>query len=127
MYLGSIKRFYPLFWWWDILAHTLSGVVFSLLGFIIIFKCYDNLDLNNKREMFLTVLFSISFAIAAGVFWEIYEFTMDILFDLHMQGGGLFDTMKDLISNTIGAILTSIGFGAYLRYKLKQENSNPIK
>lgn len=77
--------------------------------------------------MFLTVLFSISFAIAAGVFWEIYEFTMDILFDLHMQGGGLFDTMKDLISNTIGAILTSIGFGAYLRYKLKQENSNPIK
>ena len=32
-----------------------------------------------------------------GVIWEIFEFTMDHVFDLTMQKSGLPDTMTDLI------------------------------
>lgn len=124
MYLGSIKSFYGIFPWWDVLAHVLSGVVFSLLGFILLFRLHEDLDLSNKGQLFLAVLFSMSFAIAAGVFWEIYEFSMNIFFGLNMQSGGLLDTMKDLISDTVGAVFTSVAFGIYIKSQLSERDSN---
>lgn len=123
MYLGSIKGFYGLFPWWDVLAHVLSGVIFSLLGFILLFRLHKGLDLSDKGQLFLAVLFSMSFGIAAGVFWEIYEFSMNIFFGLNMQSGGLLDTMKDLISDTIGAAFTSIAVGIYIKRQLSQRNT----
>lgn len=123
MYLGSIKGFYGLFWWWDVVAHVLSGVIFSLLGFILLFRFHENIDLNNRGEIFLAILFSMSFGIAVGVFWEIYEFSMGIFFGLNMQSGGLLDTMKDLISDTVGAVFTSIVVGIYIKKKLTRRCS----
>lgn len=123
MYLGSIKGFYGLFWWWDVVAHVLSGVIFSLLGFILLFRFHENIDLNNRGEVFLAILFSMSFGIAVGVFWEIYEFSMGIFFGLNMQSGGLLDTMKDLISDTVGAVFTSIVVGIYIKKKLTRRCS----
>lgn len=74
MYLGSIKGFYGLFHWWDVVAHTLSGVILSFLGFIIIFILDKDIDFTDNKKLILAILFSASLGIAGGAIWEIYEF-----------------------------------------------------
>ena len=124
MYLGSIKGFYGLFWWWDVVAHTLSGVILSLLGFIIIFILDQDIDFTDSRKLILSILFSASLGIAGGAIWEIYEFSAGIFLGLNMQSGGLLDTMKDIISDTVGAIFTSVGFGVYIKIQLAEEKDS---
>jgi hypothetical protein len=76
------------------------------------------------------------FAIVAGVFWEFYEFGMDILLQTNMQPSfyidtidintlydesgrfiapSLTDTMKDLFNDSMGAIIA--GFISLLTYQ----------
>lgn len=124
MYLGSIKGFYGLFWWWDVVAHTLSGVILSLLGFIIIFILDQDIDFTDSKKLILSILFSASLGIAGGAIWEIYEFSAGIFLGLNMQSGGLLDTMKDIISDTVGAIFTSVGFGVYIKIQLAEEKDS---
>ena len=124
MYLGSIKGFYGIFWWWDVVAHTLSGVILSLLGFIIIFILDQEIDFTDNRKLILSILFSASLGIAGGAIWEIYEFSAGIFLGLNMQSGGLLDTMKDIISDTVGAIFTSVGFGVYIKIQLAEEKDS---
>ena len=124
MYLGSIKGFYGIFWWWDVVAHTLSGVILSLLGFIIIFILDQDIDFTDNRKLILSILFSASLGIAGGAIWEIYEFSAGIFLGLNMQSGGLLDTMKDIISDTVGAIFTSVGFGVYIKIQLAEEKDS---
>ncbi|NIQ16387.1 MAG: hypothetical protein GTO02_18945, partial [Candidatus Dadabacteria bacterium] len=65
-------------------------------------------------------LFAFVFALAFGVIWEMFEFSMDQLFGLSMQKpmfndpSGLTDTMWDLIVDTLGALIISIlGYGYF--------------
>lgn len=118
MYLGSIKGFYGLFPWWDVIAHALSGIILSLLGFILVFVFDKDIDLHDRGKFFLTIVFSMALGIAGGAIWEIYEFSMGVFFNLNMQSGGLLDTMKDIISDTVGAIFASVSFGIYIKVKL---------
>ena len=60
-------------------------------------------------------MFSFCFAVAIGVLWEIFEFTMDNLFGLNMQKSGLLDTMSDLIIDSIGAFLVSVSGFVYMK------------
>lgn len=124
MYLGSIKGFYGLFHWWDVVAHTLSGVILSFLGFIIIFILDKDIDFTDNKKLILAILFSASLGIAGGAIWEIYEFSAGIFLGLNMQSGGLLDTMKDIISDTVGAIFTSVGFGVYIKIQLAEEKDS---
>ena len=59
--------------------------------------------------------FSLSFAALGGVLWEIYEFSFDQLFGMTLQGGGITDTMIDLIADTLGGL--SIAIWAGIRFK----------
>ena len=67
----------------------------------------------------LFLLFGFAFAGVCGVFWEFWEFLCDTIGDMNLQryrAGGvdligraaLMDTMGDLLTNTIGAILMGI-------------------
>ncbi|MEI7719027.1 MAG: hypothetical protein WCI72_04110 [archaeon] len=115
LFLGEALSFYSIFWWWDILLHGGSALIFGFIGFIILFFLYSRHQVKSKPQML--ALFSFSFAIAIGVVWEIFEFFMDTTFGFNMQASGLVDTMGDLIVDTIGAIIASaIGY-AYLRIK----------
>ena len=65
-------------------------------------------------------LFAFCFAMAFGVIWEIYEFSMDWFLQTNMQKyalesgepligqAALMDTMKDLIVDAIGAFVVSV-------------------
>jgi uncharacterized membrane protein YjdF len=55
----------------------------------------------------IIIWFAFLFAVAMAGMWEIYEFTVDHLFELHSQNGSLTDTMMDMICGTLGALVAS--------------------
>lgn len=86
--------------------------------------------------------FGFAFAGVCGVFWEFWEFLCDSAADMNLQRyatsagkllvgrAALMDTMGDLLTNTIGAIVMGIyakiqshGNAAYFEeYRLKKSN-----
>lgn len=112
VFLGETQKFYARFWWWDILLHSISAIVFGLLGTIFLLLAFGKH--RSKANTLFFVTLSFCFAIAIGVLWEIFEFSMDYSFGLNMQKSGLFDTMSDLIIDCFGAGVASLFAYLYL-------------
>ncbi len=60
-------------------------------------------------------LFSVSFSLAAGAVWEIFEFLLDRTLGLNMQKSRLVDTMTDLIIDFTGACIVGLWVYRYLK------------
>jgi len=120
IYLGEVRSFYYSVPHWDTILHAFSGFVLAALGFTLI----SYLNNTKKIPMYLSpsfvAVFTFCFAVALGVIWEIYEFSVDYFFHTNMQRFSLedgtllvgqvalMDTMKDLIINCVGALTFSI-------------------
>jgi hypothetical protein len=118
LYLGSGFDFYYRFWWWDLVLHTSSGFLLGIIGFIALFVLnrLDHLPATIK-PVFLC-FFGVTFAVTLGVLWEIFEFTVDRIWpSVNMQSNetGVVDTMKDLIVDTIGAVVVAVMAYVYLK------------
>jgi len=124
MFLGELANFYELFWWWDVVLHFSSAIAFGCIGFIILF--YLNRTNKISSKPFWIALFSFSFAVSIGVIWEIFEFSMDQIFGMHMQKSGIVDTMWDLIVDAIGALISVAAGYAYMQGKEKSYLSKLI-
>lgn len=126
--LGEMMNVYDTFWWWDDMLHGVSGLIFGLMGLFIMFAVNRRTDM--RINAFFVAMFVACFAMSMGVLWEIYEFTLDVAFKTTMQqwnmgsqaivigreyqSMGLRDTMSDLITATIGALIASaISFYAF--------------
>ena len=120
LYLGELREYYLRFWWWDLMLHTISGVVLGMIGFILVFILNNEDRIDVILSPVFIALFSFAFAVTAGVFWEIFEFAMDSFLGLNMQKSGLVDTMWDLIVDCLGGLTASI-FG--YRYITKSRES----
>lgn len=119
---GEVFGAYEKFWWWDDMLHTVSGVIVGLVGFLMVY--FFNARYNMHISPLFVAVFAFTFAITIGVFWEIFEFTMDAFFGFYMQrwnlpvdamligreyqGTGLRDTMSDLIVAGIGSFAAAI-------------------
>ena len=117
--LGEAANLYNRIWFYDLILHFSSGILVGLVGFIII---YFFMHTNRLRaNPLMAVVFSISFSLAAGAFWEIIEFLIDMTFGFNMQKveTGIVDTMSDLIVDLLGACI--VGFWVY-RYLKKNED-----
>jgi hypothetical protein len=107
LFLGSVRKFYERFTWWDGLLHFQSGLLLGVIGFLLVYI------LNERKTDKLTLgpgfvaIFSFCFSLALANLWEIYEFIGDSLFGFAMQESGLPDTMGDLIVNAVGALIVS--------------------
>lgn len=119
IFLGEIHGYYTRFWWWDNVLHFSSGLALGFIGFLIMFSLYKGDKL--QAHPFILSLFAFGFALSLGALWEIFEFTMDRLFETNMQKtmlgdtSGLTDTMYDLIIDTFGALLVSVSGYFYIR------------
>nr|WP_242978065.1 hypothetical protein [Clostridium botulinum] len=92
------------------MLHTISGIIIGFFAIIILRKHSPNKPIDNYNKIFIFI-FILSFAALCGVVWEIYEFTIDTLFNLDMQGveyTGVTDTMVDLIADLIGSIISYV-------------------
>ncbi|QGU95487.1 hypothetical protein GOM49_10650 [Clostridium bovifaecis] len=110
-YLGEIKKFYAMFWWWDLFLHAIFGsytviiALYSLKGII-------KKDQEATEQLFtiFTIIFAFSFSVAVGTLWEVFEFVGDYLFNSNMVKGGLKDTLTDLIVKILAAFITSVKY-----------------
>jgi len=123
VYLGEVRSFYYLIPYWDIVLHSFSGAMLGAFGHLLVSALNDSQNTKVQLSPFFIFLFALSFALAVGSLWEIYEYSSDGLFGLNMQKfrladgtilsghAALQDTMSDLIVNTISAlIVTGIGY-----------------
>ncbi len=84
-FFGEILNFYDVFWWWDIMLHTSSGVMLGLMGVLVVYSLnLKNGAIYNMHPMTI-MLFSFCFALACGAIWEIFEFSGDYLLGMNMQ------------------------------------------
>lgn len=129
LFLGMAREWYARLWWWDSLMHGFSGVALGFAGFLILYVLYKTGKM--QASFFLIVLFSFCFAVAMGAVWEIFEFGVDEFFGEDMQRArysieaveahpegtriAIYDTMWDMILNTIGALIASVAGYLYLK------------
>lgn len=129
VYLGEFRNFYFIFPHWDLMLHTFSGAMLGALGFSLVSILNDSKRVPIELSPFFVALFALCFAVACGVVWEIYEFTLDGLMGLNMQKYALesgaqllgreavVDTMGDLIVDTLGALAVCVA--GYIAMKVK--------
>ncbi len=124
--LGEVEQYYQKFWWWDVMLHAGSAVAFGLMGLIVILIFFKLGKLTAPR--ILICLFAFCFALSVGMLWEIYEFAGDQLVGTNMQQNqthGL-DTMKDIIVDTVGALIGAGIAWLYLSPGLSSPLDAPI-
>lgn len=133
IFFCSIWNFYDIWSGCDIIAHTLSGVIFSVIF-------YDVFTQNSKNKVSLVWLFVVclAFACMGGVLWEIFEYTTDAIRNQNMQKylspmgdpligrSALTDTMLDAICNLIGAVIGSTIAIFLQKNKMKKFCGNDI-
>ena len=117
IYLGEVQDFYFIIPYWDLLLHTFSGAMLGSLGFTLVSLLNSNKNVDMHLSPFFIAFFAFCFALAFGVVWEIYEYTVDSVAALNMQKyaledgtllvgrEALADTMEDLIVDAVGALL----------------------
>ncbi len=88
---------------WDKALHFMSGFIFVFIGKNIYVKLNGN-----THNTSLMNLFTLSFAVAIAGMWEIYEFTIDNLFNMVSQNGSLNDTMWDIIAGSTSAVIAIV-------------------
>jgi uncharacterized membrane protein YjdF len=129
--LGEVHDFYYRVPHWDTLLHAFSGIMLGALGVSVIDI------LNNSKKVKLNMsggfvaLFAFFFSVSLGAIWEIYEYMIDTFLGFNMQRyrlkdgtpllgqRALYDTMKDLIVDVLGALLICVIGYAMLRLKNK--------
>lgn len=117
--LGWYVTYYP---YYDKMAHLVSAGSIALIGFLgVIFL--DRYWRMNLTPLFI-VGFTLTFGMALGGLWEIYEFQVDQVFGSSLAGpmqNGLADTMWDMIADLFGSAAVSvIGIVYFRRHRVEE-------
>lgn len=120
--IGSTLNNRTTFEHFDIVTHCASGVLSAWFGYD-----FANIIYRKRGDLgpAMSSLFSLAFALSIAVGWEIYEFSMDMLYGMTLQKGNT-DTMVDFISCAIGAVITML-FVAFLRNGIIGKNKEKVK
>lgn len=109
--LGEIFRVYDHSMIFDKIQHTASGVIMSLIGFSIIFMLNKLNPDKMKLSPFFIVLFTFCFTMTTEYVWELFEYSMDRIFNTNMQRwtDGVLETLED------GSVISAIPYGSGLK------------
>ena len=103
--LGSVINLYYYVDPYDRVVHYASGVVLAAAGSIMIDYIFKKRGIRDDKAVKL--LFVFFFSAACAGFWEIYEFTADIILGGNMQGSNT-NTMGDIVSGVLGALTYTV-------------------
>ena len=124
-FLGEILDFYTRFSWWDTMLHFSSGILFSMVGYLLFTSLNRDSNIRRRLNPVGVVLFAVCFSVACGVIWEVFEFAADSILGMNMQrwrseipleewasmqsnsnfsNPGLINTMKDIIADAFGSV-----------------------
>ena len=104
--------------WWDHLTHAMSASLVAAIGY----TAARAIDLHSdeiqipKRFYFVYVLIVV---LSFGVIWELFEFGLDLAaestgIEMPLSQVGLDDTVRDLIFNSVGALVVAAFGQAHL-------------
>jgi hypothetical protein len=115
---GGGVNLYSTVWWWDHLTHALSASVVAAAGYATVRAVDEHSGPVTIPPTFISV-FILVFVLAFGVLWELLEFFLGLAVDrLGMTNiltqYGTEDTLKDLLFNSIGAVVVAVWGGVYL-------------
>jgi len=104
--------------WWDHLTHAMSASLVAAIGYTFaraVDLHSDQITIPN-RFAFAFILITV---MAFGVIWELFEFGLDIAADatgltMPLAQHGLDDTVRDMMFNTLGAIVVAVFGQAHL-------------
>ena len=114
--MGSILKFYYKIWWFDLFTHFISGIVTSIVAFILLEKN----KLINKKYKWFAFLFIVVFTVSVAACWEYFEFFCDKLLGGDSQwvfATGVDDIMTDMLIATLAGVISSIYYLYYLNKK----------
>lgn len=104
--------------WWDHLTHAMSASLVAAVGYTAV----RAIDLHSD-EIYLPKRFLFAYifvvVLAFGVIWELAEFGLDVVADrtgltMPLAQHGLDDTVRDLMFNSVGALLVAVFGQAHL-------------
>lgn len=102
--IGGMCGVYLIISWYDIMLHSLAGIILSYIPLYFI-ETY-NITLPKYTKYIFIFIVSMGF----GSVWEIYEYCIDMIFNTDMQKVefGIEDTMQDLIAHASSSILFNL-------------------
>ena len=110
--LGVLYFSYDQFVHYDTLTHSLSSIVVTICVFLVL-MCYHVL---NDRVRFAGASLAIFVALLMlgfSVYWEFLENVVDVFTGTRMQYSP-FDTVRDVICNTVASFVTSMILQLYM-------------
>ena len=104
--------------WWDHLTHAMSASLVAAIGYTFVRAVdlhSDQITIPNQFAFAFILLTVMAF----GVIWELFEFGLDIAADqtgiaMPLAQHGLDDTVRDMMFNTLGAIVVATFGQAHL-------------
>lgn len=79
--VGEILKLYYITVWWDKFMHFCGGVVFALIG-VMLLKAISK---KYNMKPIIYAVFALCFSMAIALLWEFYEFGIDCFFGQDMQ------------------------------------------
>ncbi|QCS42465.1 hypothetical protein [Natrinema versiforme] len=104
--------------WWDHLTHALSASLIAGVGYTAARAVDLHVDdIHIPSRIAFVYIFAV--VMAFGVIWELFEFGLDILaaetgLTMPLAQHGLDDTVRDLMFNSLGALLVGLFGQVYL-------------
>lgn len=133
IFLGEIRNFYYSVPHWDSILHTFSSLMSGSFGFMVVDILNRDKHTSINLSPLFVAIFAFCFSVSIGALWEIYEYSFDGLLGLNMQKfrlengiileghDALGDTMKDIILDSIGALLASVAGFIHLTFQRRKQ------
>jgi len=101
---------------WDVLAHISASIIVTMIVFIgmLVVKEYTTV-IELGKVMFLLMVFVIGFGF--GNFWEIVEWFIDNAFGYTYMSYSIHDTLRDIVTDLIGAGIMTLAAAYFLRIR----------
>ena len=97
---------------WDNLTHAMSATLIAGAGYTVA-RAIDlhSDDIHIPRQFLFVYIFVV--VLSFGVLWELFEFGLDVVADatgltMPLAQKGLDDTVRDLMFNSLGALLIAV-------------------
>jgi len=115
---GAGWNFYSGTEWWDHMTHALSASVVAAAGYATVRAIDEHSDAVYLPPKFIAVIILL-FVLAFGVVWELLEFAIGVTagalgMPSVLTQYGVYDTLWDIIYNSIGGLLVALWGGVYL-------------
>ena len=99
--LGEIDNFFGIIPYWDIILHTINGLLATAVGFSLV----DLLNKNSKNinlSPFYLCLVAFCFSMTIGVLWEFFEYGCDKFLNVDMQKDTVIQKISSVALNPDG-------------------------